>query len=233
MKLKGFPTDISDYIELPDMAELLTFPFFSGCQIDTFLKLCSPFQRKLFNNAPIRGDKKNIHVYSVVKVLSPNLSPVHKEGGDPYAWHIDQRNLTNPQNRFHLLISDCHSRTEFNTNSKIEIENINKFEKFTQFNEYINVNQATLGLQGRKIEPNRFVSFEDHIHRAVPADRMEFRFFFMVEETDEEFSSNNHVINHSTSYRLSDRSQINTLVRSNGVLYIDYNQIHKNTRGEK
>lgn len=231
--IKGFPDQISDYIELPDMAELLFYPTFNRCHIDTYLRHCSEFQKSLFEKAPIKGDTKNIYIYSDVKILSPNLTAIYGVNGKPHDWHIDQKRLRDKSEtfdkRFHLMVSPCHARTEFNISEGIVIKDAERFAGIAEFNDYLNENETIIGLEARKIEPNRFVTFDSHIHRAVPTDRLEFRFFFSVEESNEINYNENQVLDRTMSYRVEDRSGVMAIVRaSNGKsIFIDYNEILK------
>lgn len=56
--LKGFPTEISDKIELPYNAELLTYPQFLDCPAEEVWKYGTDFQKKLLSMAPLRNNKK-------------------------------------------------------------------------------------------------------------------------------------------------------------------------------
>lgn len=88
--LKGFPTEISEHIELPTIAELLLYPMFFDVDIEDVYKYGTDFHRYLIDKTPLRNNKRHISVLSEVRFMGPNLRSCTKNIPDPVReWHID------------------------------------------------------------------------------------------------------------------------------------------------
>ena len=178
----GFPTEVSDPIELPDIAELLMYPAFQAIDADNFLKHATDFQRYLFGKVPIRNDRKYVLIRSGVWLLEPNSrSHVMTSGG----WHIDgvaDDCHVCPDERVFILASPCSALTEFNLNP-LEVES-EPGESRKHFMNKIAREPEKYGVIPRMIEPGRIYTFENHLHRAIDPKRIEFRYFLRVRETD-------------------------------------------------
>jgi hypothetical protein len=173
----GFPSEVSAPIELPDIGELLFAPFFQGIGPEEFLKHSTDFQASLFNQIPIRNDRRFITIRSGVWLLEPgSRSHVNFFGN----WHIDGLSSSGMHERYFILSSQCTALTEFNTTSMEE-----ELFPLETHNDLL----ARLARDGRlipkRIDPCRIYTFEDHVHRAVDPCRIEFRFFFRVQESDD------------------------------------------------
>lgn len=234
-KVKGFPTEIGDYIELPDVAELLMYPNFTKVPIELYYKYGSDFHRMLIDKAPLRNCKKNILVFNQLKILGQNLYSSFKPYERPYQWHVDQTNLLDPEKICHVLVSNCEARTEFNCNDNIIVDF--DLSDSHEFSKKLDENKDKIGLTGKKIDPNRFVTFTDHLHREPPAERLQFRFFLLFEETDEDVNDNfnidKHIFNKSFSHSAINKTGIATIMKlDDQSIYLNYNQIQKIIRGE-
>jgi hypothetical protein len=172
--IPGFPTEISEPIELPDIGELLMYPAFQGIDADNFQKHATDFQRYLFSKVPLRNDRQYVTVRSGVWLLEPGTRSHTNYTGD---WHFD----SDP--RVFILSSACSALTEFNLNP-LRIESI-PGESTVAFVNRIGRSPEAFGIMGRKIEPGRIYTFESHLHRAVDPKRIEFRFFIRIKETDD------------------------------------------------
>jgi hypothetical protein len=172
--IPGFPTEVSNPIDLPDIGELLMYPAFKGINADDFLKYATEFQRYLFNQIPLRNDRKNVIVRSGVWLLQPGTRSHVNNTGD---WHFD----SDP--RVFILSSPCTALTEFNVNP-LEIESEGD-ETLTNLANRLSKSPEKFGVIGRKISPCRIYTFENHLHKAVNPERIEFRFFLRVKETDD------------------------------------------------
>lgn len=195
-KLKGFPTEISDYIEIPDMAELLTYPIFFDTPIEEVYKYGSDFQKKLLDMTPLRKTKKIITVLSEVKFLDnryrscTGFNDQFIENPDK-EWHIDsEEDALKRMPRYyeetdvvHLFTSKATSMTEFNEN-EIYIDFDHNQKTLEEFYSYLQNNIKTLGIKGKLMPSNRIVTFTNHLHRATPSSRIEFKYMFRVVETD-------------------------------------------------
>jgi hypothetical protein len=186
IKLSPFPTEIGQEINTPNIGYLLTMPMFDMCPIDDFMKRASNFQKTLVKLAPLRNDRENILITSKVQFLFPNYSPTQNKHGNTFEWHMDgsgsiyDRFINEHMDVFHLFISECNSRTEFNTNELVidisDCTNIHDFNK--------SINNKDYNFNGKKIEPNRFVTFSNHVHRPTNPEGYEFRFFFSIIESN-------------------------------------------------
>ena len=178
----GFPTEVSEPIELPDIGELLLYPAFQAIHADDFLKHATSFQRYLFDKTPIKNDRKYVLIRSGVWLLAPNTRSHVITAGD---WHIDgivEDCHLRPDERVFILQSACSALTEFNLNP-LEIES-DPSEPRRKFVNRIAREPEKYGVIPRKIEPCRIYTFENHLHRAVNPRRVEFRFFLRIRETD-------------------------------------------------
>lgn len=183
VKLEGFPTQVGKEIELPNIAELLLYPFFLNAPADEFYKRGTDFHRKLINSAPLKHDKKYITITSHVQLLSPGDRAVVNKIGYDLEWHIDCHVFGKHRDRFHILMSDCSALTEFNT----EPAEVETDDQITQLNfiRQLNDNEEKLGLKPKKVEPNRFTTFETHVHRAINPAQHEFRYFIRIAESNQ------------------------------------------------
>lgn len=207
--IKGFPTEIGEHIELPDMAELLTYPMFVDVPIEEAYKYATDFQRKLINLAPIRGNKKYTTLYSQVKFLDPNhrsCTGLPSDKDEDKEWHIDteEDGFEGQMNRYyeetdfvHLLTSKATSMTEFNLN-EITLDFDPMSHTTEEFYKYLHGNIKKLGIIGASMPSNRFVTFTNHLHRATPSNRIEFKFMFRIVETDRERPPSSPTYNRDT-----------------------------------
>lgn len=189
--LKGFPTEISEYIEMPDMAELLTYPIFYDTSLEDAYKYGSEFQRKLIDMTPLRKTKKNISVLSQVRLLDSSYrSCTGNSTKDEHAeWHIDCEEHEDGEHIYHedrdivhLFTNECSSMTEFNLN-EMEIEwdyNL----PYKEFLHHLYNNREKFNLKYDKMPSNRIVTFTNHLHRAVDPKKIEFKFMFRIVETN-------------------------------------------------
>jgi hypothetical protein len=183
--IPGFPTEVSEHIDMPDIAELLMYPAFQGILAEDFMKHATEFQKFLFNKIPLRHDTKHVTVRSCVNILEPSFRS-HVGSGRNAGWHIDGINdfdFREPSERVFILSSDCKALTEFNVNP-IKVTDSPDHEKRGQFFNRLNNNLESFGVVGKTIEPNRIYTFENHLHRAVDPTRIEFRYFLRVRETN-------------------------------------------------
>jgi hypothetical protein len=188
--LKGFPTEIGNEIELPDMAELLAYPSFFDVSADDFYKYGTEFQKYLLDKTPLKNDKKTVSVLCQVKYLSKDTrscTPVRAGWGGHYEWHIDNEAdnshiYTVPRDRVHLMTSQTTSMTEFLAD-EVSIP-LPLDTPYTEFKEYLH--DFPYLLKGKPMPANRIVTFDNHMHRATPSQRIEFKFMFRVVETDRE-----------------------------------------------
>jgi hypothetical protein len=173
----GFPREVGHQIDLPDIGELLFAPFFQGISADDYLNYATDFQKSLFARVPLRNDRRYVTVRSGVWLLEPGTRSHVNRFGD---WHIDGLLNKGFRERYHILSSSCTALTEFNCNALEE-----EFMEGETYNGILNRLAKEARIRGQAILPNRIYTFDDHIHRAVDPGRIEFRFFFRVQESDD------------------------------------------------
>lgn len=182
VSIPGFPSKVGGPYDLPDIGELLLFPAFQGIAPEDFRHYATDFQKYIFDQIPLRNDKKNVLIRSGVWLLQPRTRSHVSGRGD---WHIDGMGDYDhilPRERVYILSSPCHALTEFNVNP-LEIESRDGENRY-QFVSRIKRNPFAYGIVGLPIKPCQLYLFENHFHRAVEPDRIEFRFFLRVRETD-------------------------------------------------
>lgn len=198
--LQGFPTKISDEIELPDMAELLMYPYFFDTELEDAYKYSTPFQRKLIDMCSIDSSKKHYSLLSQVRVLLPKYRSCTGGGGDyqihDSEWHIDNEENEDGPYIFHeekdivtLLTNKTSAMTQFNKN-KIEInlepEIFNGFNEFSGFLQKNFQNGNPLKIEAQDMPANKLVTFTNHLHRATDPSQIEFRYMFRLVQTNRE-----------------------------------------------
>lgn len=207
--LKGFPTEISDYIEIPDIAELLSYPMFFDMNIDDVYKYGTEFQRTLLSKTPIRGNKNTISVLCEIKLIdgfhrscSGNSQSI-LDNGD-LEWHIDCEEKEDglyvyheERDIVHLFTSKTTNMTQFNKEDILL--NWDYSKSYNEFSAFISNNIKQLGIKAQTMPSNRIVTFENHLHRATPSEKLEFRFMYRVVETDRKRKPSNYVENRSSN----------------------------------
>ena len=89
-----------------------------------------------------------------------------------------------PEETVHLLLSGSQFVSEFNVNP-IEIEDPELLRSsLNGFNGRLNRRDSELDIVGRPIENDRIYTFQNHIHRATPPTRIEFRYSWRVRATN-------------------------------------------------
>ncbi|MDP5273694.1 hypothetical protein [Chengkuizengella axinellae] len=192
--IPGFPTEVSETIEFPDIAEMLLHPMFRVATPETLRKYGTEFQKELLDKTPLKNNTKHVTIWSVVNVIDngqrvmTNYDPKRSNS----EWHIDGCEIDDafdhiyPIETCHLLLSYTTALTQFNKN-KInftgEVEKYN-ISEFHQYLNRINLNEL---ITPQSIEPNKIYTFSNHLHRAVPPNRIEFRYTWRVRETNKEY----------------------------------------------
>lgn len=182
LKLQGFP-EMSDKIELPNIATLINMPWFQYADIDDVYKYGGETARYLLSKTPLSFKKKYTLIANRVQYLNPSRMSIKYVG----RWHTDSSGYplaSEEDDTVHLLISKCTAITQFNT-VPVELAPFDIGTRNHVINHYMEENKDKLGLIARDIEPERFVTFDHrHAHRAVQAKEEEFRFMWRVIESD-------------------------------------------------
>lgn len=180
LDINGFP-ELSEYIELPDLPELLRSPIMVQLSIEDAWKHGGELVRYLIDKTPFRHDKKYIAITSQIQYLTPDFSSVRSEIKPSGDWHVDASGLNSLDTNY-LLLNETDCNTEFNSEPLV-------FEHFTpetlqsDFVRYIN--DGDVGIKPRMLEGNRIATFGCRdIHRAVNAKRPTLRFMWRASESD-------------------------------------------------
>lgn len=198
-KTKGFPTRVTDKIELPPIEELLLMPFINTVEADIVYKKGTDFQRFLIDKTPITNKKKYVYIQSQVSLQTPKISPVINDFKLDKEWHVDgQDNFIYDDNIFHLLVNKTTSMIEFNC-AEIEGYFENSLDLIRQAND--ENSELSKKIIPKEIEPYRIYTFNNtDIHRARREAKPEFRFIFRVIETDVEMNDGVSVFGESYVY---------------------------------
>jgi hypothetical protein len=190
--LKGFPSEVGEKIEIPNIAELMFMPQFANARLDDVYRFCNDDLKNMIDKAPLKNDKRYVTISAQLQLATPNTRTVFNKIGYKDEWHIDGKSEgpSNGDLRAHLLLSDCNCRTEFNLNP-LEIEIPDNID-LRSFNEYINANQEELGLIPKKMDSGKFVTFDSHMHRTSPPLGKEFRYILRIVESDGFFGDSLH-----------------------------------------
>lgn len=216
----GFPDEISNEFFMPDVGELLFMPMFAACPIEDFMKQAHPWQKWVVEQIPFRNDHKYITVVMWPCLLEPNIR-THVRHVYKDSWHID--GATNfdyriQDERVFLAVNDVDAVTEFNT-TPLEIDFPEDLPN-TDFIPWMNDHADELGIKGKKMEPFRWHTFYNHIHRAVEPERLEIRYLMRVRETnDEREPQQRQPIGQSLYFNLATDSSVPSVVHTpEGVL---------------
>lgn len=182
-KTNGFPTTISDHIDLPPIEDLLLMPFMIGIPVEDARKYGTEFQKYLIDKTPLSNKKKYIYIQMIIKYLTPSVSPVINDYATDQEWHVDANGLADPNDViFHLMVNKTTSMTDFNTTPfEVEVESPNELIKRIHTPGSL---ESKL-LVPKQIESNKIITFDNtHIHRANRTSKPEFRFIYRVIESN-------------------------------------------------
>jgi hypothetical protein len=182
-QLEGFPTQVGEKLNLPNIGSLQLQPMFMAASANDVYKHGGEILRNLLNSTPLKNNKKHVVVTTYTQFLVPGFRAVLNKNGFEDEWHVDASiSPLTSTDTIHLLTSECSALTEFNKESVIldVEENINTVE----FANYLTSNSTSLNIVPQKMEPNRFITFGRHAHRATNPKEHELRFFFRVAESD-------------------------------------------------
>jgi len=193
--LKAFPDQISEEIELPDIAELLMQPIFFDTDIDEVYKHGTDFQRLLLDKTPLRNTKKQISVLSQVRMIAPNYRSCTDFLENPNReWHIDCEEkldtglhiYTEERDIVHLLTNQTTAMAEFNRDM-LELD-LSVDTEYMDFCRYVGANPKKIVPQA--MPANRIVTFTNHLHRATNPTKIEFRYMWRIVESDRHRETN-------------------------------------------
>jgi hypothetical protein len=223
--IPGFPKQVSDVIEMPNIAELLMYPMFQLATPECVRKYGTEFQKKLLEMTPLKGNQKYISILSYVSIIYPGLRAMtsHTPSTRKTEWHIDGEihRYQNPTETFHLLTSECTSMTEFNS-YPIEME-IPPHMSYIEMINLLESNPKIFPVEPGRIEAGRIYTFENHLHQATPPKSVEFRYTWRIHETDMDkyyLPGDEGLVNGILAYDINHQSMITTIRRNQGELHI-------------
>jgi hypothetical protein len=226
----GFPKEVGKEIELPDFGELITYPIFVDATPEAVRKYGSEFQKKLLDLAPLRHDKKVMAVSTDVTFLTPNTRAIAAYTNIPGTgeWHIDEMTQEDfkkeeSEVRVHFFASYGSTLTEFNEEPFIFEYDEDKIKTSDDYLRYINSNLQLFNIKPKKIEPNRFVTFTKHLHRAVNPKAIELRYIFRVREMNRDWPALNDssaVVNQTSIFDAVNHIYIRNLERNKNEIKI-------------
>ncbi len=180
LEINGFPK-LTDYIELPDLPELLRSPIMIQLSAEDAWKHGGELIRYLLGVTPLENDKKYVAVTSQIQYLTPEFSSVRSEIKPAGDWHVDASGLNSDDTNY-LMLNQTDCNTEFN-NKPLTIEHFSPEMMQSDFVRFINDNN--IGIEPRMLEGNRIATFGCRdIHRAVNANKPTLRFMWRVSESN-------------------------------------------------
>jgi hypothetical protein len=232
IKLKGFPTQISEEIPIPDMAELLTYPFFFDTDIEDAYRYGTDFQKKLLDSIPNLGEsgKKTISVLSEVRFLGPKYRSCTGSFDDhDIEWHIDcEENedgshiFTEERDIVHLYTNQTSSMTEF-LEEELIVPNSQETMDYARFHQFFveSIRSGSISPKTKPMPANKIVTFTNHMHRASDPKQYEFKYMFRVVETNRMRppSRYNPEVNASRVTN-PDNNVVTNIIRNNDVITI-------------
>lgn len=179
--LKGYgDVKLTDRIEMPDILTLIEFPFVGQVDFEDLYRHASSDLRYLMDKVPLINDGRYVTVNMTTQLLSPRVTAAPRGN-----WHFDTSSFKSENaTHIHLLLSDCTAVTEF-TRDDIILEQFDEECSPADVEVYLNQNQHLF--EGVPAECGKFITFDGarHFHRAVRAERLEFRFMMRVMESND------------------------------------------------
>lgn len=179
LKLKKYSDVIvGEELEMPDIVELIISPFFYRADLEDMYKYGNSITRYFIDKIPLKNNTKYVTGQWCVQFLTPNVISVPRGN-----WHADTNDYEYQSNEFttHLITSKSTAMTEFIDND-IVLKDFDENSKFGDIEIYLNHNHHII--KPKKADPNRFITFTNHFHRATRAEKPEFRFMFRVIENN-------------------------------------------------
>jgi hypothetical protein len=187
LHVDGFPK-LSGYVDLPDIAEILQYPFMLNKDIEDVYKYGGEFARYMLSKTPLKYNKLHTIVTSQVQYLTPEFTSVRSEITPHNDWHVDGNGFQDDAVVYvHLLQNQTCCNTEFNTHS-ITIPELDISTNQSEFNTYINTHD--IGIQASMLPGNHIATMTAlNIHRAVMPTKPVLRYMWRVTETDKDMNT--------------------------------------------
>jgi hypothetical protein len=227
---KRFPERITDNIELPDMAELLTVPFVNCLTPEELYELGDKTLIRLYESCNLIGGYEYVYIDCYTQLLHPDRTAINVRTTGDYLheWHIDgvHKIWDEKPSTFHILCSECVAKTMFNVNPvTVDLDETKSvFDLITTFNENID----EWGVEGKKMPSNSFVTFDTHLHNSTQPLSKEFRFFMRVIETDIKYENAKKVLNSSKITYLDGKRpvKVDSISKNGNVVKINIDLQH-------
>ncbi len=186
----GFPSEVSETVETPDMAELLSYPMFRRASPELVLKYGSDWQRMMVSKLPFRHDRRYAHITTFVQVEAPGYRtltrPERPTTAPDMGWHIDGMtpgDHLEACERVFLFQTECSCLTQFNAVAiELDLPEAVAASKVALVEHLVKRG----ALSGRPAPAGRIVTFTNHVHRAVVPTGLEFRAIVRARESDVE-----------------------------------------------
>lgn len=184
----GFPTEIGELIEFPDVTELLRQPMFSNAPAEFFYRHATMFQKLLFAKMPLTYKTPYISVSCNVRVVYPgiliNKIIMPEIGSTRNEWHPD--GILDESRKVHLITN--FMGTEFNAEPfRMEVPD-DVADDVAESWIVREVFAKDLVRASEASPTHRVVSYDKHLHRApLPDNDYGVRFFMRVMETSKPF----------------------------------------------
>lgn len=182
----GFPEVADDFIELPNIAELLNEPFWGLISAEDLRKYGTDLQKSILDRVPLTHKRKSIIIQITVNYLYPGVISVPNKSwsGTEAEWHRDGNSILTVEDPdiCHLMISPSDASTDFNEHPfTVKIPSGMNSQELINM---INMNATRFPFTPKRVEPQKFVTFSDHFHRATVTDKHEFRYMYRVIESN-------------------------------------------------
>jgi len=190
IKIPGYPDEWAVDVPVPDMAELLSYPWFYNASVEVVERFGAPFQRALLAQIPWKGTGRYRTVLSEVTIEAPYTRALTTPTSGAFEWHIDGRGDEEPappdfswqdgSEIFWLYEIAPTARTVFNTVPIWIPDDTLSLQELTPL---LRTRYAS-ELSPHQMKSGTLVEVRNHIHRPQPPATYEFRFVFRVRETN-------------------------------------------------
>lgn len=180
LTLKGY-NDVkkSEFIELPNIFDLLHFPFCGVADFEDLYRFGNEDLRSIMNKIPLKNNNKYVTVNMTTQLLTPNVTPAPRGN-----WHFDTNSFkSSEETTIHLLMSESTALTDF-MEEDLTLDQFNESSDVCDVEIFLNQNLHLI--KPKTAESNKILTFNggSHFHSANKAKRDELRFMIRVMESN-------------------------------------------------
>lgn len=184
--IPGFPKVSDTYIELPSIGELIVEPFWGAIAAEDLRKYGTEVQKSILDQVPLTHNRKYVMIQVTVNYLYPGVISVPNKSwsGAEGEWHRDGNGDLSIEDVdvCHLMISPSEASTDFNEHPfSVKIPSGMGSQHLINM---INMNMSRYPFTPKTVEPQKFVTFDNHFHRATQTTKHEFRYMYRVIESN-------------------------------------------------